>query len=445
MTPGAGWAGGLLASAIGLALAACSVADSQRVDLTPPMTAEELAYGPACNSALGSYALPRAFVRLRIGQKTGQAPDIHLPKAGDKPVQIVRHADPALVYCLDHISNAFARDDIKIVKSPADPTDTGDNPRKGAFLGSVMVNVTDQTAFIISALLRSFFIVASGDSNFLRDAVFEASEIIADVEFDPFDYLDAGFANSRLSKLGFCVVLENYTLPSRVSYQDYCANPLAYKKPPNPIAKVYAEKTYIDSAVTPEEPRIPGILYRPRHPYKLLIFRKKDPGGRDRWQLQHMTNVEMENLSPILSLGITRAVFAGKNVNFMFDQGTLKTACVSKTSEIEGFVEIPLQVSKSLVALPGSILMVRIDQVKQRQDLIQAQKQLFSMQQAYMQALAGNGPAIPGAPTQKDYPAAIDPSKYVVPGDLTKQDDAPGYGQDLFTRKLDEVCTGKPS
>lgn len=428
--------------AAALLLAACSVADSQRVDLTPPIAAQDLAYAPACNSTLGSYALPKAFVRMRIGQKSGQPPDIHLPKAGDKPIQIVRHADPALVYCLDHLSNVFARDDIKIVKS-VDPTEDTVG-RKGAFLGSVMVNVTDQTAFIIQALLRSLFIVGSGDADF-RDATFDTSEIIADVEFDPFDAPDAAFHNARLTKLGFCVVLDQLIQAIGVNPEQYCRNPLRYGQSQHPVVKAYATKAYVDATAVPGEPRIPGILYRPRHPYKLYVFRKKDPAGGKYWQLQHMTNVEMENLSPILSLGITRAVFAGKNVNFLFDQGTLKTACVSKTSEVEGFVEIPLQISKSLVALPGAIVTVRIDQIKQRQELINAQEKLYLMQEAYLKALAKENPDIPDPPKTKGFPAAADPSKYVVPSDLTRQGDAPGYGQDLLARKLDEVCKGKSS
>ena len=67
------------------------------------------------------------------------------------------------------------------------------------------------------------------------------------------------------------------------------------------------------------------------------------------------------------------------------------------------------------------------------------------MQEAYLKALAGTSKVIPDPPNAKDYPTAASPSKYVVPSDLTKQADAPGYGQDLFARTLDEVCTGKSS
>jgi hypothetical protein len=436
--------GGLLAVVTALALAACNVAESRRVDLAAPEITQAIPYGPVCDSALGSYALPKAFVRLRIGQKANQAPDISIPAAGQSPVQIVRHPDPQFVYCLDHLTSATARDDIKITKAP----EQGDSKisRKSAFLGTVMVNVTDQTSYIIQALLRSFFIVASGSSNF-RDAVFADTEIISDVEFDPFDVADAALVNSRLTRLGFCVVLERYTLPDGTNYQQYCRNPLQFGKPHNIITRAYFTKAYVEPQAAPDESIIPGIVYRPRHPYRLMIFRKKDPAGSGDWNLQHMTNVELENLSPLLSLGISRTVFAGKNVNFVFDQGTLKTACISKTSEIEGFVDIPLQISKSLVALPGTILTVRIDQIAQQQKLVKAQEQLFLMQQAYLTAVNGGTPNVPNdVPNAAvSYPAAADPAKYTIPSDLTKQSDAPGYGQDLFARKLDDICQGKPA
>src|SRR4051794_17360200 len=101
-----------LAAALGAAaLTACSVADSLHVD---PTGIQASAYSPVvpalCRSALGSYALPKSFLRVQV-QRLGEGTAELLP-----PTVIVR-ADKSLTFCLDHIADPLADDEIRIVKS----------------------------------------------------------------------------------------------------------------------------------------------------------------------------------------------------------------------------------------------------------------------------------------------------------------------------------------
>lgn len=399
-------------------LAACSVAESQRFSVKKPVVSQAMfdedaavmAYASApCTSPLGSYALPKAFLHIKIGQKDANTPPEIMPGAGDAPIEVVRRADNSLVFCLDHLSSAFADEKISVSKWPADKTGT----EKGSLLSAVMVNVTDQTAFIVRAFLRTLFIGITGKPDF-RSAL-TPEQIVADLEIDPFDQRDMAVANARLTKLGYCVVLKDFGFPSDVSVQNYCSAPLVHGMQLTQVSKAYAK-----AATTAANPHLPGVMYRPRMPYRLLLFHKRDPKGRGPWLLSQMINVELENLSPVLSLGIDRGVFSGKNVNFIFSEGTLQHACVSKSSELEGFVAIPLEIAKSIVSVPASIVAVRINQIDAKKQLAGLERQLFQIQRVHLAKLAGEEAEIPGdLPGQKDF-AAIAPGDFDLPDDLKK-------------------------
>jgi len=416
-----------------------TVIESSRIPLDDPeaMKYDAVTRQAGCTSKLGSYALPKAYLRIRVGQKKDAAPDLAL-FADKKPVQVVRHSDPSLVFCLDHLSSPAADEQVKIIKwSPDDSAKA-----KTGLLGAVVVNVTDQTAYIIRALIRTAFIALTGAPNFApRSATFAEAEIIADLEFDPFERRETGTVNAQLVKHGICFMMMGPMFDSGISPDQYCNDPERQALIVTPVYKAYRK-----FQETPADPNLPGLLYRPRHPYRIAIFQKKDPRGRGKWSLTQMATVEMENLSPVLSLGVTRAIFANKAINFVFEQGTLKTACVSKESEALGFVQIPLEIAKGIVSVPAAIVQVKIGDATQQKSLIQAQQQLYQMQQAYMQVLAGNPPSdVTGTiPTNAELPQTFDPSQLKPPADLVpavRTNDP--FGTDLFSTVLSKVCAGE--
>ncbi|HEY1544322.1 MAG TPA: hypothetical protein VGG01_18125 [Xanthobacteraceae bacterium] len=430
------WAAAALAPAL-LLLSGCAVTESTVIPVEP----KALAYAPLCESTLGSYSLPRAFLRVKIGQADAtSAPDIALVGSGDTatPVQVALHPDAGLTFCLDHLASPLADETITITKAPL--TSSATNP-KTPFLGAVMVNVTDQTAYIVEALLRASLIGVTGDPGFRAGRVgFTPEQIVADIEFDPFDQVESAGANARLAKLGFCFVLENYTFGPRVTVGEYCSDPLRHSRVLTRIGEAY-----LKAAALPANPHTPGIVYRPRHPYRLFIYHKRNLGGIGPWELVQSTTVQLENMSPVISLGITRGMFAGKRVNFIFDSGALQTVCVAKTSELQGFVEIPLAISKAIVAVPASIVSVQIGRAQDQQNLIQAQQQLYNFQQAYLQTLAGQRPGAPGSVPAVTKPTAIDTSNFGnLDTGIPKQAQAPlfGDGYDPFSIHLGNICQG---
>src|SRR5262249_6772478 len=150
-----------------------------------------------------------------------------------------------------------------------------------------------------------------------------------DYSFDPFDIDQLVRINSELRPLGFCVLLEtNRFDPAWVNPVRYCNKPSLLAETQKMFVKAYAAYERAPDRAT----RVPGILYRPRLPYQLYIYTKDDPKGPGPWRLVRTKTLRMENISPVVSVGVDRAIFAKRRTALLFDRGTLVTMCVAKTS-----------------------------------------------------------------------------------------------------------------
>jgi hypothetical protein len=415
------------------ALAACTVVESYRI----PAVASDPERGTPCASRLGSYSLPRGLLRVQVGTTAeSKKPGIVKLDTVDVPVKVIRHPDPALTFCLDHVSSYTADDKIDVVKWPV--TDTSVST-KGSILGAMTVNATDQSVYIINSLIRALFIFVSGDPNFTTRRALITSPVatLADLEYDPFNPTESASINARLSKLGYCLVLESYTFDTkRVGLDQYCNNPERYGQVPTMVTKAYMRV-----AAEPMNPKLPGIHYRPRYPYRLMIFYRSDRTGR--WELDRMDTVELENMSPVMTLAVGRSTFAARSAYFLFEEGALKTACVSKGSELEGFVKIPLEISRAIVELPGAIFKIQIDQFSNLDALAKVEQQLFLAQKAQIAAaLGGTYTAPPNSPTTyTDQNPTV--TGIALPGTFGTgwKLDHRTY-PDVLGEKLSELCSG---
>ena len=202
-------------------------------------------------------------------------------------------------------------------------------------------------------------------------------------EFDPFDPVESARVNQALKDFGFCMLLGQLTFnTAQATIDSYCDGPQpTFARAPVPKLE-YVHKN----------PEVKGIFYRPRVPHNYYLFVKKNPlkrhgrfataGG---WELQKTTPVEMENISPVLSVGIERAAFTERQTVLAFDEGELKNVCIFKKSEFVEAVQIPLQVAQSVVALPANIVQVKIWDSNSDAALIQAQNKVLRAQQGLLQ------------------------------------------------------------
>ncbi|MBN9451755.1 MAG: hypothetical protein J0I42_07360 [Bosea sp.] len=383
----------LVIAFLGLAVGSCTnVAESRRIE---PVAYTGLAGGTNCRSQLGSYALPKGLLTLTL--TTNVEGNTTLTSSGgataDDPkryIGTVRVPDEQV--CLDFTSSPTAEDNIQILKAVRGQTGLAQAkapldlnakalPEQTPFLGAVLANSIDRSGEIAARLIRTAFIAISGDPRFdpkSRAGALRTTAPAAFTEtltFDPFDPHDSARANTRLTAAGYCLVIDGYTFHDPDGLQRYCNNPGSAAANPPAVAASYV-------AMREQKQPLPvsGLMYRPRTSYTAALYAKPDRGGREPWRLWTTEVKELENLSPVLSLQIGRNIFAGRRAAFLFDEGALVTSCLSTTSEVAGFVEIPLEISRSLVSLPERIISIRIGAAERDKTLALAEKQVLDLQ-----------------------------------------------------------------
>jgi hypothetical protein len=360
---------------------------------------------------LGSYALPKTLLRIEV---MGDVPDPAQAMTALTALEEISVTDANRVYCLDHLSSPSAKDDIKVIRGI--PPQTNTPPRtvqtSTNLLTYLSSNTIDYTADILRKIVRAIFIGISGQSDFkpvARSLKLTSSPLIyklANFTFDPFDTQDLLRTNRELRPLGFCVLLElgDVDTVAREGTR-FCSNPGYLRQARARFDDAFA--IYDQAADLPA--RVPGIVYRPRQQYRLYVYANDDPKGGSTWNLVQTMHVKMENISPVVSVGVDRAIFSARRTALVFDRGVLVNMCVSKRSELLAVAEIPLEVVRSIVALPAAIITVRIDEVTKSRELMGVERDLIRLQRQYIEYLADPNKTPPTYGTGKDgsiFPAA---------------------------------------
>jgi hypothetical protein len=389
-------------------------------------TEQMIGAGGKCASGLGAYKLPKTNLRIKVSQAISETPPVYVLET----LEPVRRADERYTFCLDYLASPLANDDVQVNRSRKS---TPDDPVTGKpvvvpistaspFLQLVTSHAVDATAIIIRKLVRTIFIGLSQNANFTPARTLPGKApkmmIAADLEFDPFDPQETSEINQRLRQLGFCVVLEDFTFDRRNARPGaYCDNPRSVAQHHPSIAAKFAAETQ------PLKANVAGIHYRPRASYSLSLYANDDPEGGGSWRLAKLQTVGLENISPILALGVDRALFAARRTALVFDDGVLVQLCIAKGSEIEGAIQIPLDVVYGLVALPSQIMQVQIETanlntkvIEAENAVIQAQKDLINYKTAgaglprpaYKQLAPDRPDLIPGEPGDTSIAGSFD-------------------------------------
>lgn len=371
-----------------LALAACSVMESTLTEYIPDAPAGVPAN---CHSSLGAYFLPKSFVKVEVRQYF-QRSDRKLLHNSLTNLETVVRADTRRMFCLDYLASLLSSDQIQVKKTSfAQKSSTA--PGTGSqLLETVASSAVDQSAVILRRLIRTAFIAIGG----FRDVGFDSNdaiifETVADFEYDPFDQHQSAYINDRLREFGFCLVLERYTFGQPgTSAPHYCGNPLGFMQRETAFGRTYAE---FDVAAI--APRSPGILYRPRATFQLHVYVKNDPKGTDPWLLRKTMPVALENVSPVLSIGVDRAAFTKKQIALKFDRGVLTSVCIVKGSEVSEALNIPLEIVTNIAKLPTEMIQIQYDEITKSSALARAEQQLIMSQKSLIEVLNNtqNSPA----------------------------------------------------
>jgi hypothetical protein len=384
-----------------------------------------------CRGKLGVYYLTKRLIPIKLTRKGktytlytgGEAAVEGVPTSG-----LITTSDRRRGYCLDFLESATSDDFITV-----------DRDEKGGYLTMISSEARDQSAAIAKTVIKTIFTAITGAPDFDESETggdlraLDADERPVDVfkaKYDPTDPVETALINQRLGQAaGLCLVLEGQPPISIDDYAAYCDNPMAYIDGPahrptaspgrskepwsahvlevqsGPRMKAAVAKYNGRAPIAEHEMDAPGIYYRPRRPFTYSILvrqscRRQGPrctgaGGRSQrpatgeWALREEKTIELENLSPIMAIRVDRTFFATRKTVMQFDDGVLYDVKIRKDSELAGFVEIPLQIVKSVVAIPGNLVKVRFDNTQSRTRLVAAQMLLMQQQTDYLKAFSG--------------------------------------------------------
>lgn len=358
-----------------------------------------------CNSTAGSYALPKTYLAGSItlapsGGNTIQAPVFN-------GLSLTHHGDPDHRYCLSYEASPFAEETIRVEK-----TNEG-------ILSLVTSNILDQSRFAVESIFQTIFVAATGSAtaSLRSDQAVPGStaEIKRLGEFDPFDYEDTALFNEAASSFGYCVFIPDYSFDStHRSIAQYCDAPRATvaKHPPKWKANVIAGKIpgWAGSSTAPTTARVDdpkmlaGILYRPRFPYTVYLMNKR---GHE-WVVQDRRTILLENISPIMSVGVNRAALSQKTTALQFRDGVFENVCIYNSAGVVELVNIPLSLAKAIFQLPAEIISVRFGDTEAENALLQVQTELLKAQLQLLQLQAAQDGApqfTPGQPVTATVPA----------------------------------------
>ncbi len=372
----------LLAIVTGLTVAACAMVGSSPLERTG---------GFQCDSSAGAYFLPKTVLLAEVEQTHS---DVTAFKEGDKTTTAKRKdyalklnfrrvPDNRFGFCLDYLARATSDDIVNIRKY----TDTH-------LLGLVSTDAVDESKYIFQTLIRSAFILASGDPTFgqgfgrsFREGTGTAKTIVFKGEFDPFDPRRTAEVNQALKDYGFCIDIPGISLNRTQHGQgSYCEHPRIVLDRFGAPDLAYRYKNSEGLVEKGQRRGEGGIFYRPRLPVPIHVY-VKDNLKVPHWRLGITRVIEMENISPVVAVGVERTMFAQRRTSLIFSEGHLDNVCIFKGSELLAAAFIPLQIAQSVVQLPASILQVRIDQTKGQSELAKVENELIKTQIQHLKFL----------------------------------------------------------
>ncbi len=370
----------------------------------------------ACHTNAGAYFLPKTMFRVGIIK--------HIIESGEDDqtyyklshLTAIRRSDGTKPYCLDYLGNITSDDEINVVKYTdrlaVRNNEVVDLPKTKEkllahlpqalrdrattlaaikseldpnLLRYVASDALDQSSYILKALTKALFLGIAGAGATTKSsalaALDERSKIqrVIELDYDPFDSVRTAMVNDALKEFGFCIVVETGTFdPAVTTVQEYCDKPKQFIRRHHEFDKKLKTARFHNDVKS-----VRGILYRPRIPYKVFLFLKSD----GKWKLRKSETIAMENIAPIVSVGIDRTFFAQRKTALVFDQGMLTNVCIFKTSELQKFAEVPLEIVKGVISLPTTIIQLRIINTNNDAQLVKAHEAVLRKQENVLQEL----------------------------------------------------------
>lgn len=125
-----------------------------------------------------------------------------------------------------------------------------------------------------------------------------------------------------------------------------------------------------------------GACFRLAVPHKFVIAYRNQPtiAFPDPTPARGTADILIPNGSPILAVEINRYAFVEAKTEVEFENGMLTKVSLDKPSEAVGFMEIPIDIAKSIVSIPSALFDFKIKSMNDDQRLNAAQMNLIDSQ-----------------------------------------------------------------
>lgn len=146
--------------------------------------------------------------------------------------------------------------------------------------------------------------------------------------------------------------------------------------------KVNVKKLSLEGDVTTSSntiKHIKGILYRPIIPYLIEITNEKNESIKS--QVAYLPDDQ------IVEFDITRASFVKKVTEIDFENGSISKFSINKPSQSLELASIPVDILKSIIAIPTELIQLKIDLSSKNKDLIEAQQAEIAAKNEFIEYL----------------------------------------------------------
>jgi hypothetical protein len=298
------------------------------------------------------YFLPLVKVRLIAERKSGT------PGCTLKLKETLTEPDPRYMFSLSHLSDIFSDDQVTITLATNGLLTKVETTSEGK-IGEVLVKLAELTTEIMKA---SAGLPTGGAALRPTEAPLQYEMVL-----DPTDKDAVSAFNTDLNNRG-------------------CNLQIDVRPPefPSVIGSAKNESQQSRQAGATSNPNNPpaavrnGIFYRPALPY-IISFKTKDE-SRAPEIVRTAQTVYLPNAAPVLTFDIKRPAFVKFTQTVEFENGMLKNSSVTKPSEAIGFVSIPVDIAKSIVAIPSELFKFRVETTKGEAGVLDAQKSLLEAQ-----------------------------------------------------------------
>lgn len=306
-------------------------------------TPEKPANAPVQGQASALPSIPATKKSPGNTQAAPAIPDVSGPiaAAASKPAKVstawsykIRYKatryvpDPHHRFVVSHRPNLFSSDDIRVVVG------------KDSLLDLVEVTSEDKSVEVVRKLIETGKNVARIAAQAGGTRSTPEEEVIFKASLDPTSDIEVAKINQALQQVEGG--------PYEVSLTD--------RSPPG---SKQVNSTYASGGTAGRA--FEGIVFRPALAYGLRLSRQNI--------VQEVATVLLPNEAEILHMPVNRSAFVKKVQKLDFNEGLLVEATLKKPSEALGAVEIPLEISRALLALPGEIVADNVAALKGAQNL----------------------------------------------------------------------------